>query len=154
METRNNEIGSSALQQILKRLSEQKDINKAVDVRLMSFRQEIEWVTSSVSQDIKKLKIEQTTTWKSESNRDQFENNSKVCDTVTQAFWALGNGKFDYCKELLTETVELCTQRNKLVKISDQSKCGWKTVKNYITNPLAEDSDDEKRIFKAESKAQ
>ena len=155
METRSDEIGSSALQQILKTLSEQKDdINKAVDVRLMSFRQEIVGATSSVSQDIKKLKTEQNTTWKSEGNRDQFEHNSKVSDTVTQALWALENGKFDYCKELLTETVDLCSQRNKLVKIADQSQCGWNTVKNYITNPLAEDSDDEKRIFKAESKAQ
>ena len=133
METRSDEISSSALQQILKTLSEQTDdINKAADVRLMSFRQEIVGGTSSVSQDIKKLKTEQNTTWKSEGNRDQFEQNSKVSDTVTQALWALENGKFDYCKALLTETVELCTQRNKLVKIADQSQCSWNTVKSKI----------------------
>ena len=77
METRSDEFGSSALQQILKRLSKQNvDIHKAVDVCVMSFRQESEGTTSSVSQAIKKLKTEQNTTWKSESNRDQFGHNS------------------------------------------------------------------------------
>lgn len=37
--------------------------------------------------------------------------------------------------------------------MADASPCGWSTVKNYITNPLADDSDDEKRMFKAENKA-
>lgn len=30
---------------------------------------------------------------------------------------------------------------------------GWSTVKHYILNPLADDSDDEKRIDTAENKA-
>lgn len=37
--------------------------------------------------------------------------------------------------------------------MADASPCGWSTVKNYVTNPLADDSDDEKRMFKAENKA-
>lgn len=37
--------------------------------------------------------------------------------------------------------------------MADTSPGGWSTVKNYISNPLADDSDDEKRINKAENKA-
>jgi hypothetical protein len=37
--------------------------------------------------------------------------------------------------------------------MADTSPCGWNTVKNYVSNPLADDSDDEIRINKAENKA-
>lgn len=40
-----------------------------------------------------------------------------------------------------------------MIKLSDSSEGGWDTVNCYVTNPLASDSDDEKRIFKAENKA-
>ena len=36
---------------------------------------------------------------------------------------------------------------------ADTSDLGWKTVNEYETNPIASDSDDERRIFKAEARA-
>ena len=150
-----DEVGPSALDQILHKIAEHKeDIDRTVNHRFLELRQEFQGATSSVCKDIKKLKTDSTVTWKSEGNKQQFEHNSKVSDCITQAIWALENSKLDYCKELLLEAVETCNQRNKLVKLADQSSCGWSTVKNYVTNPLADDSDDEKRISKAESKAQ
>lgn len=99
------------------------------------------------------MKIDKGIVWKNSGNKDQFEHNEKVSDTLTQALWALNNEKFEYCKELIGEANELCQKRNKLVKMADASSCGWNTVKNYVSNPLADDSDDEKRINKAENKA-
>ena len=37
--------------------------------------------------------------------------------------------------------------------MADATPCGQSTVKNYIANPLADDSDNEKRINKTENKA-
>ena len=49
-------------------------------------------------------------------------------------------------------TVEV-KERQKLILLADQSKYGWSTVKEYKQHELAEDSDDEKKIYKAEARA-
>jgi hypothetical protein len=41
----------------------------------------------------------------------------------------------------------------KLVQLADQSENGWRTVTEYETHSLADDSEDEKRTLRAESKA-
>ena len=49
------------------------------------------------------------------------------------------------------EGIELIKQRNKLLVISD--KYGWETGVAYMLDPIAEDSDDERRIKKAQKEA-
>jgi hypothetical protein len=39
------------------------------------------------------------------------------------------------------------------VLLADSTDLGWKTVNQYETNPIASDSDDERRIFNAEARA-
>jgi hypothetical protein len=48
---------------------------------------------------------------------------------------------------------ELLKRRQKLVLLADTSDLGRKMVKEYETNSIASDSDDERRIFKAEARA-
>ncbi|VDI45452.1 Hypothetical predicted protein [Mytilus galloprovincialis] len=43
--------------------------------------------------------------------------------------------------------------RQKLIKLANSSDAGWRVVDEYTTNLLAEDSEDEKRIYKAQSRA-
>lgn len=47
----------------------------------------------------------------------------------------------------------MIAQRQKLIKMADASELGWRVVNEYVTNPLASDSEDEKRIYKAEARA-
>lgn len=54
---------------------------------------------------------------------------------------------------LLFSGKELINHRQKLIRIADEAEMGWKVVKEYDTNPLADDSDDERRIYRAESRA-
>ena len=54
----------------------------------------------------------------------------------------------------MTEVQDLLIQRVRLIKIADRSEHGWATVAEYETDKLALDSEDEKRITRAEEEAQ
>lgn len=48
---------------------------------------------------------------------------------------------------------EKLKSRNKHIRIADSSEGGWETVRQYVCNTLASDSDDESRLNRAESRA-
>ncbi|VDI20041.1 Hypothetical predicted protein [Mytilus galloprovincialis] len=50
--------------------------------------------------------------------------------------------------------MDLIKNRQKLIKLADSSDAGWRVVEEYVTNPLAEDSEDEKKMYKAQSRAE
>ena len=56
-------------------------------------------------------------------------------------------------RTLLQEGQKIIDTRQKLNKIADRSEHGWATVKEYKEDELAENSDDEKRLFRAEPRA-
>ena len=56
------------------------------------------------------------------------------------------------CSNCLEEGTELTKQRNKLLVISD--KYEWETGVAYTLDPIAENSDDERRIEKAWKEAE
>ena len=56
-------------------------------------------------------------------------------------------------KDNITEGKRLISARQKQIRIADRSECGWATVEEYLADELASDSDDEKRLFRAESRA-
>ena len=47
----------------------------------------------------------------------------------------------------------MLNHRQKIIQLADSSELGWRLVKEYEAHPIASDSDDEKRIFKAEVRA-
>ena len=49
---------------------------------------------------------------------------------------------------------ELVSKRVKAIKLADKSEFGWATVNEYLSDELASDSDDEKRIYRAERRAE
>jgi hypothetical protein len=51
-------------------------------------------------------------------------------------------------------SLDLIKNRQKLIKLADSSEAGWRVVDGYVSNPLAEDSDDEKKIYKAQTRAE
>ena len=53
-------------------------------------------------------------------------------------------------KEAIKKGRSLLDERQKLIRLADRSEHGWGVVDEYTADDLAEDSDDEKRIEKAE----
>ena len=64
-------------------------------------------------------------------------------EDLAQTIWAIDNLKFEHAREKISELVEKVKRRNKLIKIADTSEGGWETVRQYESNPVASDSDDE-----------
>ena len=56
--------------------------------------------------------------------------------------------------QAIEEGLALIEDRQKLIKLADRSDTGWLMVAEYQEDELAEDSDDEKRIEKAEKRAE
>ena len=52
-----------------------------------------------------------------------------------------------------TKEQELICKRQKLIRIADKSADGWKVVDEYISDELASDSEDEKRLKEAKKAA-
>ncbi|CAC5392387.1 unnamed protein product [Mytilus coruscus] len=63
------------------------------------------------------------------------------------------NEQINSATQRIGEGIDLLTHRQKLVKMADQSESGWKTVEEYQTNSLADNSEDEKRIRRADVRA-
>ena len=57
-------------------------------------------------------------------------------------------------QDALKEATDHLAERQKLIKIADRSANGWGVVAEYTADELAADSDDEKRLEKAEKAAE
>lgn len=57
-------------------------------------------------------------------------------------------------KEALKEGTSLARRRIKLIRIADKSEFGWETVNHYEADELASNSEDDKRIYRSERRAQ
>ena len=143
-----------SLSDVLAELKSQKeDIKEYVNNKISSLRQEIQGANISVSTELKKFKGESEITWKSKGNKIQYNFNAEVQEALTSINWAIDNGKLDYAKELLQEASVKIKERNKHIRIADSSSGGWETVNQYVANPIASDSEDESKIYRAENRA-
>ena len=133
------------LELVLEQLTHQRE-------EINSLRDDVKGTSLTVNSEAKKFK-EKEMAWKREGNKIQFTFNSDIADIVTQAIWAIENKKGDYALELLHDADGKLRKRNKLIRIADTSECGWETVRQYESNPVASDSDDENKITKAENRA-
>ena len=93
-------------------------------------------------------------TFKRKSCEDQYKFNSKVTTTLRDAQSNMeGARNMGQAVKDVAEGISLINHRQKLIRMADASETGWKLVKEYETNPLASDSDDEKKMMRAEARA-
>lgn len=154
MESTDNSSFSKKLDDILHHVRGQKEeLEQAIEDRFNQLKGELQGATLSVTNEVKRIKKDREIQWRSKGNRIQFEFNTEVNECLSQISWALENRKLDYIQELVEEGREKIKQRNKLIKLADSSECGWDTVAQYESNPIASDSEDESKIIKAENRA-
>jgi hypothetical protein len=66
---------------------------------------------------------------------------------TVEAVFILTQENVNATKRKISEGMDLIKQRQKLIKLADSSDADWRVVDEYIANPLADDSDDEKKIL-------
>ena len=77
-----------------------------------------------------------------------------MLDKLDEASDALKQKSYEKVKVALESGTELVSKRVKAIKLADKSEFGWATVNEYLSDELASDSDDEKRIYRAERRAE
>ena len=87
------------------------------------------------------------------SNQIQFDFNESICDKVDTIVKLIKNESQKRASKLAKSIKEDIEKRNKLLKIADKSIAGWGTVEEYLSDDVASDSEDDRKIKAAERQA-
>ena len=91
--------------------------------------------------------------WKKEGLRKQDEVHAKLYKQTKAAFVSNEIPNQERTRQFLQAGMELILERRKDLKIADMSEGGWETVNVYKSHPVAADSDDDKKLRKADKEA-
>ena len=104
--------------------------------------------------EIKKLQFQEPHKFKRKANEGQYKFNLKLTETFDSAKSAAEKSNLEKVKsDLEQRRWELLVERQKHILLADKSEYGWSTVEEYKQHDLADDSEDEKRIYSAERRA-
>ena len=104
---------------------------------------------------VKRMKMEKALTFKHKSHEVQYTFNEEVKAKFDSVKAALHDTPpaVEKAKSTTEEGEKLINDRQKLIRIADRNEHGWATVEEYEDDELADNSDDEKKLFKAEAQA-
>lgn len=84
---------------------------------------------------------------KKKRNEQMYEQNANVLEQINEAIDELAKGNLEKTTERLEKGKELVLKRMKVIKLADRED--WHTVREYLSDDLASDENDEKLIAQA-----
>ena len=99
------------------------------------------------------MKFQEPHKFKRKANEDQYKFNLKLAETFDSAKSAAEKSNLEKVKSDLDEGEKLLVERQKHILLTDKSEFGWSTVEEYKQHDLADDSEDEKCIYRAKRHA-
>ena len=133
----------------------------SLDDKLADFKAQVcQSQEEAAAKAVKRSKAaEKPYVFKKKGNEAQAKFNSEVEDSVNDALGELeGESRpskaVTEAKAALEQGLKKLAERQKLIKLADRSEFGWGVVAEYTADELADGSDDEKKIEKAEKAAE
>ena len=124
------------------------------DKKFCSLKRDLVEDAESNSHSVSKCaKLDKKVDFKFKGNKRQYDFNSDILERVKVAIDLIEKRKESKALKSLDKVVEALNGRNKLIRMADKSQAGWDIVEEYLTDELASDSGDEKRIRQAEARA-
>lgn len=136
-------------------------INKS-QAEMQSLRREMRESQEEAAEKMEAMKKEKPLTFNKKAHEVQHSFNQSVEDRLRGAESSLAKAArlledgpaVVRAQQDLTKGKELLSHRQKLIRIADRSEYGWVVVEEYEEDDLAANSDDEKRLEKAERAAE
>ena len=123
-----------------------------VDSKLSEMKREIEAVDNQL---VKKMYLDSKPSFKKKGHEKQYLFNKQVRGKVDVATVALKDTPpaVEKAVTALQEGEKLTNLRQKSILIAGRNEHGWATVVEYEADELADNSDDEKCLFRVEQRA-
>ena len=126
-------------------------VNNYIDEAMNAQKKESDKVLESTSKQFEQLKKLSQVQFRFKGNKTQFEFNAQIAESLQKASACLVDGKAILAKEIVDKAVTDLKKRNKLIRLADKSD-GWSAVDEYLSDELASNIEDEKRIRSAQAR--
>ena len=140
-------------------------MEELISSKLEAFESRMETSQRDISQ-AQLAKIQQNLTptdnytYRKKGNEEQHKVNNKILGAFKEADGFLRDEIRTNPSEAIlsasrkiSEGMDIINHREKLIRLADSSDSGWRVVQEYEAHPLADDSDDKKKIYRSQMKA-